>query len=172
MRYVYTIFWHKNMLNFRLNKFHQRATAHISQAQCAWKCKRDTIIYLYLTTLTFTETRLLIWWVKLLNFLLFLLFFWNKLFSGLWTDLLTSFPGILCRSCLLTDIGWQGQTTMGVGVKHWWPFQVRLVISSPLKFDAGGAGSEVWNRVTMIAPVKKFGRVRLSTNFPGLILCC
>ena len=71
MRYVYTIFWHKNMLNFRLNKFHQRATAHISQAQCAWKCKRDTIIYLYLTTLTFTETRLLIWWVKLLNFLLF-----------------------------------------------------------------------------------------------------
>ena len=101
MRYVYTIFWHKNMLNFRLNKFHQRATAHISQAQCAWKCKRDTIIYLYLTTLTFTETRLLIWWVKLLNFLLFLLFFWNKLFSGLWTDLLTSFPGILCRSCLL-----------------------------------------------------------------------
>ena len=71
MRYVYTIFWHKNMLNFRLNKFHQRATAHISQAQCAWKCKRDTIIYLYLRTLTFTETRLLIWWVKLLNFLLF-----------------------------------------------------------------------------------------------------
>ena len=31
---------------------------------------------------------------------------------------------------------------------------------------AGGAGSEVWNRVYMIAPVKKFGRVRLSTNFP------
>ena len=30
----------------------------------------------------------------------------------------------------------------------------------------GGAGSEVWNRVYMIAPVKKFGRVRLSTNFP------
>ena len=25
----------KNMLNFRLNKFHRRATAHISQAQCA-----------------------------------------------------------------------------------------------------------------------------------------
>ena len=131
MRYVFTIFWNKNMLNFRLNKFHQRATAHISQAQCAWKCKRATIICLYLTTLTFTETRLLIWWVKLLNFLLFLLFVWNELFSGLCTDLLTSFPGILCRSCLL---GWQGQTTMGVGVKHWWPFQVRLV-SSPLKFD-------------------------------------
>ena len=32
--------------------------------------------------------------------------------------------------------------------------------------DPGGAGSEVWNRVYMIAPVKKFGRVRLSTNFP------
>ena len=33
------------------------------------------------------------------------------------------------------------------------------------KSEAGGAGSEVWNRVYMIAPVKKFGRVRLSTNF-------
>ena len=32
---------------------------------------------------------------------------------------------------------------------------------------AGGAGSEVWNRVYMIAPVKKFGRVRLSANFPS-----
>ena len=30
---------------------------------------------------------------------------------------------------------------------------------------ARGAGSEVWNRVYMIAPVKKFGRVRLSTIF-------
>ena len=29
-----------------------------------------------------------------------------------------------------------------------------------------GAGTEVWNRVYMIAPVKKFARVRLSTNFP------
>jgi len=29
----------------------------------------------------------------------------------------------------------------------------------------GGAGSEVWNRVYMIAPVKKFGRVGLCTNF-------
>ena len=29
----------------------------------------------------------------------------------------------------------------------------------------GGAGSEVWNRVYMITPVKKFGRVRLSTIF-------
>ena len=28
-----------------------------------------------------------------------------------------------------------------------------------------GAGSEVWNRVYMIAPVKKFDRVRLSTLF-------
>ena len=32
-------------------------------------------------------------------------------------------------------------------------------------YNPGGAGSEVWNRVYMIAPVKKFGRVRLSTNF-------
>ena len=31
----------------------------------------------------------------------------------------------------------------------------------------GGAGNEVWNRVYLIAPVKKFGRVRLSTNFPS-----
>ena len=31
--------------------------------------------------------------------------------------------------------------------------------------QAGGAGSEVWNRVYMIAPVKKFGRVGLCTNF-------
>ena len=31
----------------------------------------------------------------------------------------------------------------------------------------GWSGSEVWNRVYMIAPVKKFGRVRLSTNFPS-----
>ena len=30
---------------------------------------------------------------------------------------------------------------------------------------SGGAGSEVWNRVYMIAPVKKFGRVGLCTNF-------
>ena len=30
---------------------------------------------------------------------------------------------------------------------------------------SGGAGSEVWNRVYTIAPVKKFGRVRLSTIF-------
>ena len=31
--------------------------------------------------------------------------------------------------------------------------------------QAGGAGSEVWKRVYMIVPVKKFGRVRLSTIF-------
>ena len=29
----------------------------------------------------------------------------------------------------------------------------------------GGADSEVWNQVYMIAPVKKFGRVRLSSIF-------
>ena len=29
--------------------------------------------------------------------------------------------------------------------------------------QAGGADSEVWNRVYMIAPVKKFGGVRLSS---------
>ena len=31
----------------------------------------------------------------------------------------------------------------------------------------GGAGSEVWNRVYMIAPVKKFGRVGLCTKHGG-----
>ena len=46
-----------------------RAIVHISQAKRAWKCKRKTIINLYQTTLTFTETRPLIWWGKLLNFL-------------------------------------------------------------------------------------------------------
>ena len=30
---------------------------------------------------------------------------------------------------------------------------------------AGGARSEAWNRVSMITPVKKFGRARLSTDF-------
>ena len=138
MRYAYTIFWHKNMLNFRLNKFHQRATAHISQAQCAWKCKRDTIIYLYLTTLTFTETRLLIWWVKLLNFLLFPVVFlkWTLPRTLHWFVNFVprdSLPKLFAQ--ISADFGWQGQTIMGVGVNHWWPFQVRLVISSPLKFD-------------------------------------
>ena len=38
---------------------------------------------------------------------------------------------------------------------------------SSCSLQSGGAGSEVWNRVYMIAPVKKFGRVRLSTNFPS-----
>ena len=33
--------------------------------------------------------------------------------------------------------------------------------------NRGGAGSEVWNRVYRIAPVKKFDRVRLSTIFHG-----
>ena len=138
MRYVHTIFWHKNMLNFRLNKFHQRATAHISQAQCAWKCKRDTIIYLYLTTLTFTETRLLIWWVKLLNFLLFPVVFpkWTLPRTLHWFVNFVprdSLPKLFAH--ISADFGWQGQTIMGVGVNHWWPFQVRLVISSPQKFD-------------------------------------
>ena len=31
--------------------------------------------------------------------------------------------------------------------------------------EPGGTGSEAWNRVYMIAPVKKFGRVELCTNF-------
>ena len=31
--------------------------------------------------------------------------------------------------------------------------------------EGGGAGSEVWNRVYITAPVTKFGRVRLSTIF-------
>ena len=41
-----------------------------------------------------------------------------------------------------------------------------LICISGLKFDIPrGAGSEAWNRVYLIAPVKKFGRVGLSTNF-------
>ena len=41
----------------------------------------------------------------------------------------------------------------------------------------GGADSEVWNRVYMVAPVKKFGRVRLSSIFlqnkyGGECRCC
>ena len=43
--------------------------------------------------------------------------------------------------------------------------QIVFSIVAQLCSDAGGAGSEVWNRVYMIAPVKKFGRVRLSTIF-------
>ena len=37
-----------------------------------------------------------------------------------------------------------------------------------VNYARGGAGSEVWNRVYVIAvPDKKFGRVWLSTNFPS-----
>ena len=36
---------------------------------------------------------------------------------------------------------------------------------APINLRAGGAGSEVWNRVYVIAPVKKFARVGLGTNF-------
>ena len=32
-------------------------------------------------------------------------------------------------------------------------------------FQAGGASSEAWNRLLMIAPVKNFDRARLSTDF-------
>ena len=57
---------------------------------------------------------------------------------------------------------------------HWWPLAF-LLLSPPLQYFhvvipqknvSRGACSEVWNRVYMIAPVKKFGRVKLSTNFP------
>ena len=41
----------------------------------------------------------------------------------------------------------------------------RQPFKSVQKSGPGGAGSEVWNRVYMIAPVKKSGRVRLSTVF-------
>jgi len=34
-----------------------------------------------------------------------------------------------------------------------------------IQIASGGAGSEAWNRVSVIAPVKKFGRARLSTGF-------
>ena len=37
-----------------------------------------------------------------------------------------------------------------------------FALASP---GGGGVGSEAWDRVSMIAPVKKFARVRLSTGF-------
>ena len=46
------------------------------------------------------------------------------------------------------------------------PASATALFENILSLLSGGAGSEVWNRVYMIAPVKKFGRVRLSTNFP------
>ena len=38
------------------------------------------------------------------------------------------------------------------------------ISKSGLILHPGGAGSEAWDRVSMIAPVKKFGRARLSTG--------
>ena len=46
-------------------------------------------------------------------------------------------------------------------VKNW----ALAIMLKALPLVPGGAGSEVWNRVYMIAPVKKSGRVRLSTVF-------
>ena len=43
--------------------------------------------------------------------------------------------------------------------------QNETLLQNKLMIVAGGVGSEVWNRVYLIAPVKKFGRVRLNTNF-------
>ena len=48
----------------------------------------------------------------------------------------------------------------------WKLFIFRIKNATLRKDISRGAGSEVWNRVSMIAPVKKFGWVRLSTNFP------
>ena len=42
---------------------------------------------------------------------------------------------------------------------------VGLLLVKCLLFVSGGASSEAWIRVCMIAPVKKFGRARLSTDF-------
>ena len=48
-------------------------------------------------------------------------------------------------------------------LKDWYPtVSISWACGKP-----GGADSEVWNRVYMIAPVKKFDRVRLSTIFLG-----
>ena len=44
-------------------------------------------------------------------------------------------------------------------------------LSSLEKKKTEAAGSEVWIRVYLIAPVKKFGRVRLRTNFPSKQIC-
>ena len=40
-----------------------------------------------------------------------------------------------------------------------------VILKNETEGQGGGAGSEDWNRVYMIAPVKKFGRVGLCTNF-------
>ena len=48
-----------------------------------------------------------------------------------------------------------------VGIFRWYNMSQGVQKS----ISVGGAGSEVWNRVYMIAPVKKSGRVRLSTVF-------
>ena len=45
----------------------------------------------------------------------------------------------------------------------WFPAPREFELHATIQRGGGGAGSEVWNRVYMIAPVKKFGRVRLST---------
>ena len=42
--------------------------------------------------------------------------------------------------------------------------------SREVPFFPGGAGSEAWNRVSMIAPVKKSGRARLSTDFSRIFV--
>jgi len=42
-----------------------------------------------------------------------------------------------------------------------------FVVTSLCLVVQGGLAARVWNRVYMFAPVKKFGRVRLSTNFPS-----
>ena len=41
---------------------------------------------------------------------------------------------------------------------------LRLLLNST-DLQPGGASSEAWNRLLMIAPVKKFDRARLSTDF-------
>ena len=47
----------------------------------------------------------------------------------------------------------------------YWALLSTLYLRYLVRWVFGGAGSEAWNRVYMIAQVKKFGRVGLSTNF-------
>ena len=42
---------------------------------------------------------------------------------------------------------------------------LHMAENCPMKQEPGGASGEVWIPVYMIAPVKKFGRARLSTDF-------
>ena len=135
MRYVYIYsgmiltFGHKDMPNFRLSANSISEQMHLFQRHNALghvKMWRNTIIkdiHLHQTTLTFTETRPLIWRGKLLNVLLFLLIFRSEI--NFCTNFFPRSQGF-SPEAVCSDIGGQGQTTMRGGGKTRVAFQVRL----------------------------------------------